>query len=167
MQQQTNNHKLNFNNERLKLVDAITQFENQIINLQEDLLHYSNRTDASEKYIFLKQQQIKVLSSVIETLTEYSENTNQIYSANQKEIAKLKNEVFKLQGVCIFHGISNFNYYLRMKTNALILTVKNAFNEGYRQTPFELIHPSSNQEKIKMQISHLTMMAKQLNGNGK
>lgn len=158
---------LNFNHERLKLVDAIAQLQNEINNLKEDLLRYSHKTNASEKYIFFKKQQIKVLESVLTAISDNIDINNQIFDSNQKEIANLKIEIFKLQGVCMYHGISNFNSYLRMKTNALISTVKRAYNEGFRQTPFELIENYSIREKNQMQISHLTMMAKQLNINGK
>lgn len=54
-----------------------------------------------------------------------------------------------------------------MKTQALIATVKKAFDEGFRQTPFDLVENSSQQEKSRMQISHLAMRAKQLKVNGK
>lgn len=165
-QQETKNMaSTNFNHERLKLVDAITQFQNQITNLKEDLLHYSNKPNASEKYIFFKQQQIKVFESILIAVNDNTESTNQIFDTNQKEIAKLKNENFKLTGICLLHGISDISFYLRSKTNQIIAQVKQAYMEGWRQTPTELKQQFTKHDIVE--ISNLFKQARQLNINGK
>lgn len=131
---------LNFNQERLKLVDALTQMQHQINALKQDLEHYKQKPNASEKYIFFKQQQIKVFETVMDSFNEHSNNVNQIFAANQKKISKLETQNFKLIGVCILHGINNLNSYLRQETNSLILLVKDALKNNWRQTPFEIMH---------------------------
>lgn len=128
----------NFNNNRLNIFDAVEQQQKQIDSLKADLERLRANPKATDRLIFFKEQQIKVFESVIETILEYSVINDEIFSDQQKQIAKLKDENFKLIGVCMYHGISDLNYYLRMKTNALIQTVKRAFTEGWRQTPFEL-----------------------------
>ena len=143
---------LNFNQERLKLADALKQLNDQITNLSEDLERYKATPKASEKFVFFKSQQIKILESILESFNEYSDNTNQLFTDNQKEIAKLKTENFKLFGICILHGISNINSYAQMKKNAVVDLVKRAFAEGWRQTPFELTPTITPQDKKETSI---------------
>lgn len=139
----------NFNTERLKLADAITQQQNQIDALKEDLERYKARTGASEKYIFFKEQQIKTLQAVAESFTEYADITAGIYAENRKEIAALKNKVFRLEGIILLHGI-NIYMYMRMSLKGLIYLVKKAYSEGWRQVPFEL----QEQQPIKHDPNH-------------
>lgn len=129
-----------FNKERHKLNDAIKQFENQISNLSEDLERYKSKENASEKYIFFKKQQIEILKSTLESFNEYSDVTNEIILANQKQIAKIKSKNFRLEGICLLHGISDFISYLRMSEFQFIATIKDAYSNKWRNTPFELLH---------------------------
>ncbi len=129
----------NYNTNRLRLRDALKEFEQQIQSLTEDLERYRQKENASEKYIFYKQQQIGSLKNTIEIFIEFQENSTMQLIENSKEISKLNTRIFKLEGVCLYHGISNLNYYLRMRTNALIFKIKQAFNEGFRQIPFEIM----------------------------
>jgi hypothetical protein len=140
--------KQNFNQNRLKLVDAITQLQNQITNLKEDLQRYQDRPTASEKYVFFKQQQIKVLENVAETFTENMESNNQAFQDNQKEIAKLNTDVFKLQGICLYHGIIDINRYMRIEKNKLIAYVQTAFKEKWYQIPFGIMCANDDKQEV-------------------
>ena len=140
--------KQNFNQNRLKLVDAITQLQNQITNLKEDLQRYQVKPNASEKFVFFKQQQIKVLENVAETFTESMESNNQTFQSNQKDIARLNTDVFKLQGICLYHGIIDINRYMRMEKNKLIAYVQNAFKEKWYQMPFGIMCANDDKKEI-------------------
>lgn len=140
--------KQNFNQNRLKMVDAITQLQNQITNLKEDLQRYEVKPNASEKFVFFKQQQIKVLENVAEAFTENMESNNQIFQSNQKDIANLNTDVFKLQGICLYHGIIDINRYMRMKKNTLIEYVQTAFKEKWYQMPFGIMCANDDLKKV-------------------
>lgn len=144
---------LNFNQERLKLNDAVTQLQNQISGLKADFERYRQSPKYSEKFGFFKEQQIKILESVVESFNEYSDNTNLLFIENQKEVAKLKNRIFKLEGICLLHGISNMGYYLRMRTQVLVYIVKQAFNEKWRQTPFDLHGDQNNEPSLPVTVT--------------
>lgn len=143
----------NFNQERLKLKDATIQLENQINNLTEDLQRLKSNPKATKNLIFFKQQQIKQLIQVKETFIEYEQNTNEIFKSQEKEKRDLENENFKLLGICFYHGISNVAYYLSIQKNALIQIVKNAFNEGWRQTPLEILNPPALTKQEKKEFA--------------
>jgi hypothetical protein len=157
----------NYNKNRLKLSDTLREFENQIQSLVSDLDKYKQKENPSEKYIFYKQQQINSLKNTLEVFIEFQESSTAQMINYTKEISKLSTTVFKLEGICLYHGICNFSYYLRMRKDALIFTIKEAFNNGYRQTPFELLPEATLEDKKNSQISHLISKAKQLKEHGK
>ena len=103
----------------------------------------------------------------MEIIIEFQENSNMQIMNYTKEVSKLNTMILKLEGICLYHGICNIQYYLRMQTNVLILTIKEAFKNGFRQTPFELLQSPTIQEIKESQISHLTTKAKQIILNGK
>lgn len=155
----------NFNAERLKLADATTQLKTQINALKDDLARYRARPDASEKYAFFKEQQIKTLEAVAESFTEYADSTDAIYSEQLKEIAALKNKVFSLEGISLLHGISNLHVYMQMKKESLIRMVKSAFQDNWRQTPFDLLDNTTR--KHDPEYRRITTTAQKLIYNGK
>lgn len=157
----------NYNKNRLKLTEAINEFENQIKGLVKDLDQYKKKENANDKYIFYKQQQIKSLKNTLDVFMEFHESSMAQMINYSREISKLNTTIFKLEGICLFHGICNFSAYLRMKKETLILTVKEAFNNGYRQTPFELLPNTTLEDKKSSLINQLIAKAKQLKEHGK
>jgi hypothetical protein len=139
----------NFNAERLKLFDAVEQQTKQIESLKEDLQRYKAKAGASDKYIFFKSQQIKVLESTLETVIQYSVVNDQIFSDQQKEIRTLQDQVFRLEGISILHGISNLFSYMQMKKEELIALVKTAYTENWRQTPIEILNADTAKAELK------------------
>lgn len=156
-----------YNRNRLKLSDAIIEFEDQIKILIKDLDQYKQRDNASEKYIFYRQQQINSLKNTLEIFIEFQESSTAQMINYSKEISKLNTTIFKLEGICLYHGVSNFSTYLRMKKEALIYTIKEAFDNGFRQTPFELLPNITLDDKKSNLINHLIKKAKQLKENSK
>ncbi|MDF2447510.1 MAG: hypothetical protein K0R26_14 [Bacteroidota bacterium] len=157
----------NYNKSRLRITDALTDFETQIKNLTNDLEIYKQKENANERLVFHKQQQINSLKNTIDLFIEFQESSTFQMISYAKEISKLNTTIFKLEGICLLHGISNLGYYLRMKKDVLIFTVKEAFQNGFRQTPIELLPEIDNQTTKENFISPLVNKAKQLNNNGK
>jgi chromosome segregation ATPase len=140
----------------LNIADAITQLENQINALQEDLTRYKTRIDASEKFVFFKQQQIEILKTSKAGIIDFIETTNAQILQQQKEIGKLKNQKFKLEGICFLHGISNVLSYLNQPEKTLIKTVTDALKNNWRQTPADILNADT---EIKKEIKRVKFNA--------
>ncbi|MDF2449425.1 MAG: hypothetical protein K0R26_1929 [Bacteroidota bacterium] len=141
---------LNYSNESRKLNDSLSDMQKQIDSLKNDLDYYRQNPKANAKVAFFKEQQIKIFAHILESFYEFKDNTDILIQQQQKENAILADEKFKLEGVCLIHGISNLPYYMRMKTAALIKLVQQAFNENWRQTPFEIKPHSTPQERLEI-----------------
>lgn len=157
----------NYNKKRLNFSDTLKEFEQQIKNLVSDLDNYKQKENHNKKYVFYKQQQINSLKDTLFFFYEFKENTDLQMINYSKEKAQLNNKIFKLEGICLYHGIWNLNYYLRMEKDILIKNVQRAFKEGWIQTPVELLPETTPKERNESKISHLITKAKQLNINGK
>lgn len=139
----------NFNAERLKLFEALEQQQTQIDALKEDLQRYKLKPGASEKFIFFKSQQIKVLESTLETVIQYSVVNDQIFTDQQKKVSALQDQVFRMEGISILHGISNLFSYMQMKKEVLINLVKTAYTENWRQTPIDILNADTAKTELK------------------
>lgn len=127
---------------------ALNDFETQIRLLEADLSNYKQHPKATEKGIYFKQNQIKIFTSILNSLHTFKDTTNLIFSENEAHIKKLDELNFKLYGVCILHGISNIHIYTRMEAKNIIHLVKEAINDGWRQIPFEIQHGEAKDKVI-------------------
>ena len=50
-----------------------------------------------------------------------------------------EDKIFKLEAICLLHGISDLNLWYNNRTIDVANQVKEAYTEGWRQTPFDLL----------------------------
>lgn len=143
----------NYHKKRLELSDALNEFKKQIEVLVKDLENYKLNPKANEKYIYFKNQQILSLKSILETFNDFQDTSNGQILSYEKEIGKLNNKVFKLEAVCLYHGITDLDYFMRMTNDVIISNVKRCYDENWRQTPFEIRH-SDFEKTTRFQITH-------------
>lgn len=99
----------------------------------QDDWHQYHAANGENKYTYFKAQQIKILQSVFENISQITEQL-------QNETAFKPNpKILKLEAIALLHGIADINYYLSQPTNNLINQVREAYAENWRQTPFDLI----------------------------
>lgn len=140
---------MSYSQETLKLTDALTQLEIEIKTLTADLERYKKTKNFSERLVFYKDQQIKVLLNVLESIRDFKELSDDIFFKEQKQIAKKEELIFKFEGICLLHGISDFTNYLDMSVTKLTNLVKEAYTEKWRQTPLQLMPGYQLIEQIK------------------
>lgn len=128
----------NKHNHRLKLIEALKEFQNQIENMVSDLNSYKLKPNCSAKYIYFKEQQIKTFQNILECFIEFQETANVQLLESEKRNAKLNKQTVKLEGICLIHGISNIDYFLRMNLNSIVEKVKHCYSENFRETPNEI-----------------------------
>lgn len=119
-------------------IKVLVKLINQI---QSDLEQSKNSTN---KYSYFKQQQIKILTNVVNELGALMDTLQ--WDKNNKEHADDK--IFKLEGICLLHGISDIEYYYSFPTMYVANLVKEAYAENWRQTPVDLL-PNNKIDLIK------------------
>lgn len=128
----------NKHNHRLKLIEALKEFQNQIENIASDLNSYKLKPNSSTRYIYFKEQQIKTFQNILECFIEFQENATAQLIESEKKNARLNKQTMKLEGICLIHGISNFDYFLRMNLDCIIKKVQQCYLENLRETPNEI-----------------------------
>lgn len=78
------------------------------------------------------------LSNIIDLVRESEEKNKELINKLKKSIELKNEEIEKLIGVCLFHGINDLDYYMKFKLSHIIDFVKESRQYNYRQTPFDI-----------------------------
>jgi len=140
---------MSYNNETLKLSEAVKQLQEQINALKADLETYNQSPKFNKRFAFYKSQQIKVLENVAESINDFKTETDLIFTEAEKQAAIKEDKILKLEGICLIHGISDLTTYLNYPVKDIVETVKDAYANKWRQTPLQLMPGYKLIEEIK------------------
>jgi len=141
---------MKYQQQTLKVADALTQLKNEVTYLQTDLDKYKASKSVITKVVFYKEQQIKSLTSVLNSFTEFKEQSDKYFTELEKTAALKEEKNFKFEGICLLHGIRDFNFYLNKPTQELAGLLKQAYTEKWREMPIELNPQYKKIENIKI-----------------
>lgn len=114
------------------LTDQLTALHKIITQMQTDLQQYQQK-NGQNKYTYFKQQQIKIMLNV------YGELETMANLMLKDKAFTADDTIFKLEGICLLHGISDLNLWYNTRTIDIAKQVKKAYGENWRQTPFDLL----------------------------
>lgn len=129
------------------LKTAIEDFETEISKLRRELKNYKAKPGHSPKFAEFKQVRINIMQNVIVALNDYSALNDSLVYQTEKQIATLEITVFKLEAICLLHGVgSSIFTYLQMPDTTLGNLVKQCYNQNWRQTPLEILADYTKKE---------------------
>jgi hypothetical protein len=140
---------MSYSAQTIKLSDAIYSLQQEINLLIADKDKYSQKKEASEKFIYYKKQQIKSLQNVLLIFKDFQEQTNAEFLNQEKTLALANDKIIKLEGVCLLHGIHDINTYLNRTSNQITDMVLDAWKEGWRQTPIAILYNTEDRPEYK------------------
>lgn len=138
--------------------------------MQKDLERYKAESKNPHPfYIDMKQKQVNILTDACDTYLQIFDEIMLLQKAHQKREQELKDKIFRLEGCCLYHGVSvnEIGYFFRCSIAHMVSKVKQAFDEGWRQKPqyfTELVICNKPDEltmydKPKLEISTLKKLA--------
>lgn len=142
-----------------KITDALQQMREEIKILKKDRDSYKARTGHSEKFLYYKNQQILVFESILLTFEDYADEVCTETIQRNKEFALKDQDIWKLEGICLFHGIHDVAYYRSLSKYQITDMVLEAWQEGWRQKPSAFLDkPVENIRKVDKPIYDFTQL---------
>jgi hypothetical protein len=118
---------------RSSVNDALQGLNKIIKNLNEDYEKYTAKPDHSAKAAFFMQSRIGELTSILLEIDEFIESSNAEVLQTAKKAAEKDETINKLITICLFHGITNINYYMSLRINDII-ALSNFYDPVTKQT---------------------------------
>jgi len=133
------------------LKTALEQAQVEIQKMQTEVAEYTQKPEHSPRFAAYKKVRVKIFENLIDCLFDALIEAEAYRVTNEREILSLNTTRFKLEAVCLLHGIGGSLFtYLQMPERTLGELVKKCYSQNWRQTPLEL-HPEwPGKKQIKL-----------------
>ena len=121
-----------------KITTALNIFAGEIERMRTDAEAYSKQPNASERALHFKRAQIEIFAGIHDAVADYKAATDDVVLETERKLALAQETIFKLEGICLLHGIYNIGDYMRRSAHELGTMVQQAYADGWRQTPAAL-----------------------------
>lgn len=121
---------------------ALNEAQVEIEKMQTELAEYTKKPEHSPRFAAYKKVRVKIFENLIDCFFEALMEAEAVNMAHENQINTLNTMRFKLEAVCLLHGIGGSLFtYLQMPEKTLGELVKKCYSQNWRQTPLEL-HPA-------------------------
>ncbi len=118
------------------------QLEQLTAYLKNDL-EVLKQKNPNPKFVDIKEKQIKMLEGAFDGFEHVIELLNTLIDAIELNEKNLNEKIFKLEGACLYHGLTPFDITMFCSRPAKEIgdMVQQAYEEGWRQKPLVFCEP--------------------------